>query len=111
MMVCIDFNMNCLIFLGFDFVLVVNFDFLKKVYDVGIEKGLYVCVGNVLIVDVFYCESMDIVKKFGDYGVLVVEMEIIVFYILVVKYGVNVLFVLIVSDYIFIGEEIIFEEC
>lgn len=45
------------------------------------------------------------------YGVLVVEMEIMVLYMLVVKYGCNVLLVLIVSDYIFIGEEIMLEEC
>ncbi len=38
-------------------------------------KGLHVRVGNVLTADVFYRESMDIVKKLGDYGVLAVEME------------------------------------
>lgn len=73
-------------------------------------KGLHVRVGNVLTADVFYRESMDIVKKLGDYGVLAVEMETTALYTLAAKYGVNALSVLTVSDHIFTGEETTSEE-
>ncbi len=58
----------------------------------------------------FYRESMDIVKKLGDYGVLAVEMETTALYTLAAKYGVNALSVLTVSDHIFTGEETTSEE-
>ena len=57
-----------------------------------------------------YRESMDIVKKLGDYGVLAVEMETTALYTLAAKYGVNALSVLTVSDHIFTGEETTSEE-
>lgn len=58
----------------------------------------------------FYRESMDMVKKLGDYGVLAVEMETTALYTLAAKYGVNALSVLTVSDHIFTGEETTSEE-
>ena len=62
MTACTDSNMNRLTFPGFDFAPAANFDLLKKA-DAGTEKGLHVRVGNVLTADVFYRESMDIVKN------------------------------------------------
>lgn len=110
MTTCTDSNMNRLTFPGFDFAPCANFDLLKKAYDAGTEKGLQVRVGNVLTADVFYRESMDMVKKLGDYGVLAVEMETTALYTLAAKYGVNALSVLTVSDHIFTGEETTAEE-
>ncbi|WP_242217210.1 purine-nucleoside phosphorylase [Bacillus cereus group sp. BfR-BA-01380] len=110
MTTCTDSNMNRLTFPGFDFAPCANFDLLKKAYDAGIEKGLHIRVGNVLTADVFYRESMDMVKKLGDYGVLAVEMETTALYTLAAKYGVNALSVLTVSDHIFTGEETTAEE-
>ncbi|MEI4800730.1 purine-nucleoside phosphorylase [Bacillus sp. NPDC077411] len=110
MTTCTDSNINRLTFPGFDFAPCANFDLLKKAYDAGIEKGLHVRVGNVLTADVFYRESMDMVKKLGDYGVLAVEMETTALYTLAAKYGVNALSVLTVSDHIFTGEETTAEE-
>ena len=110
MTACTDSNMNRLTFPGFDFAPAANFDLLKKAYDAGTEKGLHVRVGNVLTADVFYRESMDMVKKLGDYGVLAVEMETTALYTLAAKYGVNALSVLTVSDHIFTGEETTSEE-
>ncbi|MFX3624720.1 MAG: purine-nucleoside phosphorylase [Ectobacillus sp.] len=107
---CTDSNINRLTFPGFDFAPCANFDLLKKAYDAGIEKGLSVRVGNVLTADVFYRESMDMVKKLGDYGVLAVEMETTALYTIAAKYGVNALSVLTVSDHIFTGEETTAEE-
>ncbi|ENQ3104730.1 purine-nucleoside phosphorylase [Bacillus sp. JJ864] len=110
MTACTDSNINRLTFPGFDFAPCANFDLLKKAYDAGIEKGLHIRVGNVLTADVFYRESMDMVKKLGDYGVLAVEMETTALYTLAAKYGVNALSVLTVSDHIFTGEETTAEE-
>ncbi|MDC2865986.1 purine-nucleoside phosphorylase [Bacillus sp. BP-3] len=110
MTACTDSNLNRLVFPGFDFAPCANFDLLKKAYDAGIEKGLHIRVGNVLTADVFYRESMDMVKKLGDYGVLAVEMETTALYTLAAKYGVNALSVLTVSDHIFTGEETTAEE-
>lgn len=107
---CTDSNVNRLTFPGFDFAPCANFDLLKKAYEAGIEKSLHVRVGNVLTADVFYRESMDMVKKLGDYGVLAVEMETTALYTLAAKYGVNALSVLTVSDHIFTGEETTAEE-
>ncbi|MEI4830430.1 purine-nucleoside phosphorylase [Bacillus sp. FJAT-53711] len=110
MTACTDSNINRLTFPGFDFAPCANFDLLKKAYDAGVEKGLHIRVGNVLTADVFYRESMDMVKKLGDYGVLAVEMETTALYTLAAKYGVNALSVLTVSDHIFTGEETTAEE-
>ncbi|MFC7370391.1 purine-nucleoside phosphorylase [Fictibacillus iocasae] len=110
MTTCTDSRMNHLIFPGFDFAPCADFDLLKKAYDAGLEKGLSVRVGNVLTADTFYRESMDMVKKLGDYGVLAVEMETTALYTLAAKYGRNALSILTVSDHIFTGEETTSEE-
>ncbi|MFD0768586.1 purine-nucleoside phosphorylase [Bacillus sp. CGMCC 1.60114] len=110
MTACTDSNINRLTFPGFEFAPCANFDLLKKAYDAGVEKGLHIRVGNVLTADVFYRESMDMVKKLGDYGVLAIEMETTALYTLAAKYGVNALSVLTVSDHIFTGEETTAEE-
>jgi purine-nucleoside phosphorylase len=107
---CTDSNLNRLTFPGFDFAPCANFDLLKKAYDAATEAGLSVHVGNILTADVFYRESMDMVKKLADYGVLAVEMETTALYTLAAKYGVNALSVLTVSDHIFTGEETTAEE-
>lgn len=59
---CTDSSINRLTFPGFDFSPCANFDLLRKAYEAGIGKGLYVRVGNVLTADIFYRESMDMVK-------------------------------------------------
>ncbi|MDG4656046.1 purine-nucleoside phosphorylase [Ectobacillus antri] len=107
---CTDSNMNRLIFPGFDFAPCADFNLLKKAYDAGVAKGLTLRVGNILTADVFYRESMDIVKKLGDYGVLAVEMETTALYTLASKFSVHALSVLTVSDHIFTGEETTAEE-
>jgi purine-nucleoside phosphorylase len=107
---CTDSNINRLTFPGFDFAPCANFDLLKTAYEAGTQKGLHVRVGNVLSADVFYRESMDPIKKLGEYGVLAVEMETTALYTLAAKYGVNALSILTVSDHIFTGEETTAEE-
>ncbi|UOY92112.1 purine-nucleoside phosphorylase [Ectobacillus sp. JY-23] len=107
---CTDSNMNRLTFPGFDFAPCANFDLLKKAYEAGVEQNLKVRVGNVLTADVFYRESMDMVKKLGEYGVLAVEMETTALYTLAAKYDAKALSILTVSDHIFTGEETTAEE-
>ncbi|UOY93524.1 purine-nucleoside phosphorylase [Ectobacillus sp. JY-23] len=107
---CTDSNMNRLTFPGFDFAPCADFNLLKKAYDAGVAKGLNLRVGNILTADVFYRESMDMVKKLGDYGVLAVEMETTALYTLASKFGARALSVLTVSDHIFTGEETTAEE-
>ncbi|WP_299090905.1 purine-nucleoside phosphorylase [uncultured Metabacillus sp.] len=110
MTACTDSNINRLTFPGIDFAPCASFDLLKKAYDSGVEKGLFVRAGNVLTADIFYRDSMEIVEKLAAYGVLAVEMETTALYTLAAKYGVNALSILTVSDHIFTGEETSAEE-
>lgn len=110
MTACTDSNVNRLNFPGFDFAPCANFELLQKAYQVGKDKGMPIRVGNVLSADVFYRDSMDMVEKLGNYGVLAVEMEATGLYTLAAKYGVNALAILTVSDHIFTGEETTAEE-
>lgn len=105
MTACTDSNMNHLTFPGFDYAPCASFSLLKDAYDAARNKNLNVRVGNVLTADVFYRESMDMVKKLGEYGVLAVEMETTALYTIAAKYGVQALSVLTVSDHIFTGED------
>ncbi|WP_088103098.1 purine-nucleoside phosphorylase [Halalkalibacter urbisdiaboli] len=105
MTACTDSNINRFTFPGIDFAPCTNFDLLRKAYDAGVEKGLSVRAGNVLTADIFYRDSMEIIEKLGDYGVLAVEMETTALYTLAAKYSVNALSILTVSDHIFTGEE------
>ncbi|MED1471122.1 purine-nucleoside phosphorylase [Bacillus salipaludis] len=105
-----DSNTNRMAFPGIDYAPCANFNLLQNAYQAGTQKGMEIKVGNVLSADVFYRDSMDIVKKLADYGVLAVEMETTALYTLAAKYGVNSLSILTVSDHIFTGEETTAEE-
>ena len=106
-----DSNINRLTFPGIDFAPSADFQLLHNAYQNGIEMGMTnLKAGNVLSADVFYRDSMEIVKKLGDYGVLAVEMETTALYTLAAKYGVSALSILTVSDHIFTGEDTTAEE-
>ncbi|WP_416826782.1 purine-nucleoside phosphorylase [Ectobacillus polymachus] len=105
MTACTDSNINRLTFPGFDYAPCADFALLKQAYDAASSKNMNVSVGNVLTADVFYRESMDMVKKLGDYGVLAVEMETTALYTIAAKYGAQALSILTVSDHIFTGED------
>lgn len=87
-----------------DFAPLANFDLLKTAYEVGIEKGMNMKVGNVLSADRFYNEELD-KKKLADYGVLAVEMEAAGLYTLAAKYNRKALAILTISDHLLTGEE------
>lgn len=107
---CTDSNINRLTFPGFDYSPCASFELLQKAYQTGKQQGAKLRVGNVLTADVFYRESMEMVEKLGNYGVLAVEMETTALYTLASKYNANALSILTVSDHIFTGEETTAEE-
>ncbi|WP_414838413.1 purine-nucleoside phosphorylase [Carnobacterium sp. TMP28] len=87
-----------------DFAPLANFELLKTAYDIGMEKGMSMKVGNVLSADRFYNEELD-KKKLADYGVLAVEMEAAGLYTLAAKYDRKALTILTISDHLITGEE------
>ncbi|NRD79488.1 purine-nucleoside phosphorylase [Bacillus sp. BRMEA1] len=105
-----DSNANRQVFQGVDYAPCAHFPLLQKAYHSGVEKGLEMKAGNVLSADLFYRDSMEIVEKLANYGVLAVEMETSALYTLAAKFGVNALSILTVSDHIFTGEETTAEE-
>jgi purine-nucleoside phosphorylase len=104
-----DSQMNRLTFGGVDYAPTANFDLLKKAYDVGVEKGLNLKVGNVFTADMFYNDNSEL-EKWAKYGILAVEMETAALYTIAAKFGRNALSVLTVSDHILTGEETTSEE-
>lgn len=110
MFILIDFNINNRKFNGVNFFFIVNFELFLMVLKVVEEKNIKIKVGNVLISDEFYSDNSDYYKKWVDFGVLVVEMEIVGLYILVVKYKVKVFFILIILDLLVSLEIISVEE-
>lgn len=105
-----DSNINRLTFPGVDYAPCADFELLTNAYAIGTQQGIHIKAGNVLSADVFYRDSMDLVQKLGDYGVLAVEMETAALYTLAAKYGVRALSILTVSDHIFTGEDTTAEE-
>lgn len=102
-------KMNEIIFDGIDYAPTANFDLLLKAYNVGVEKGLNLQVGNVFTEDVFYNEYSDH-EKWAQHGVLAVEMEASALYTLAAKFGRQALAILTVSDHILTGEATSSEE-
>lgn len=100
-----DSAVNHGVFPNIDYAPTANFALLKRAYEIGTERGVRLQVGSVLSADVFYRDSMDIMKKLAGYGVLAVEMETTALYTLAAKYDAQALTILTVSDHVFTGEE------
>ncbi|RYL93172.1 purine-nucleoside phosphorylase [Sporolactobacillus sp. THM19-2] len=100
-----DSAINHTVFPNMDFAPTANFELLNTAYHLGKEMGVNLRAGNILSADVFYRDTMDIMKKLADYGVLAVEMETTALYTLAAKYGARALTILTVSDHIFTGED------
>ncbi|MGZ7443934.1 purine-nucleoside phosphorylase [Paenibacillus sp. TH7-28] len=107
---CTDSSMNRHVFGGFDFSPIASFPLLKTAYELGIQKGLKLHVGNIFSSDMFYRDDTTVTKLLMKYGVLGVEMETTALYTLAAKYGVNALTILTVSDHLLTGEETTSEE-
>lgn len=104
-----DSQMNRLTFGGVDFAPTADFELLKNAYDVGLERGLNLKVGNIFTADQFYNDNAEF-EKWAQYGILAVEMETTALYTLAAKFGRQALSVLTVSDHILTGEETTAEE-
>jgi purine-nucleoside phosphorylase len=104
-----DSQMNRLTFNGIDYAPTANFDLLYRAYQVGVEKGLQLKVGNVMTADMFYNDNAEH-EKWAQYQMLAIEMESSALYTLAAKYGRKALSVLTVSDHIITGEATTAEE-
>ncbi|MFD2445695.1 purine-nucleoside phosphorylase [Bacillus sp. CGMCC 1.16607] len=104
-----DSQINRLTFGGIDFAPTANFELLKNAYDIGLQKGLNLKVGNVFTADLFYNDSADL-EKWAQHGILALEMETTALYTMAAKFGRQALSVLTVSDHILTGEETTSEE-
>jgi purine-nucleoside phosphorylase len=105
-----DSNINKIRFYGMDYASTANFDLLKKAYDIALEKDISVKVGSVLTTDTFYNDDPNSWKHWANYGILAVEMETAALYTLAVKFKVNALSILTVSDSLVTREETTSEE-
>jgi len=105
-----DSNINKIRFYGMDYTSTANFDLLKRAYDIALEKGISVKVGSVLTTDTFYNDDPNSWKHWANYGILAVEMETAALYTLAVKFKVNALSILTVSDSLVTREETTSEE-
>lgn len=106
-----DSQANQLIFKGIDYAPLADFHLLKNAYDIGVQKGMNVQVGNVFTSDSFYRENArETNELLARYKVLAVEMETSALYTLAAKFNRQALSVLTVSDHIITGEETSAEE-
>lgn len=102
--VCIDFKVNCICFKDYDFVVIVDYKMVKVVEEVVKVCGIDVKVGNLFFVELFYMLDFFMFDVMDKYGIVGVEMEVVGIYGVVVEYGVKVLVICIVFDYIKMGE-------
>ncbi|MBY7143966.1 purine-nucleoside phosphorylase [Virgibacillus sp. NKC19-3] len=101
-----DSQLNRMVFNGIDYAPLADFDLLKNAYDVGVEKGMNLQVGNVFTSDTFYRDNAkEINELLAKYKVLAIEMETSALYTLAAKFDRQALSVLTVSDHILTGEE------
>jgi purine-nucleoside phosphorylase len=105
-----DSQVNKLRFQGMDYAPTASFPLLKKAYDVALEQGIDVNVGNVLSTDTFYYDDPDYWKLWANYGVLAVEMETSALYTLAARFQVHALSILTVSDCLVTGQKATSEE-
>lgn len=106
-----DSQMNRLVFDHIDYSPIADFELLKSAYEIGVEKGLDIRVGNIFTSDNFYRENAEHVHSLlAKYNVLAVEMETTALYTLAAKFGCRALSILTVSDHIITGEETTAEE-
>jgi purine-nucleoside phosphorylase len=103
-------HINKIRFNGMDYAPTVDFNLLKKAYDIALEKNISVKIGSVLTSDTFYQDDPNSWKHWANYGVLAVEMETAALYTLAAKFKVNALSILTVSDSLVTREETTSEE-
>jgi len=106
-----DSQINRMVFNGIDYAPLADFSLLKDAYDIGVEKGLPMQVGNVFTSDTFYRDNAKETNELlAAYKVLAIEMETTALYTLAAKFNAQALSILTVSDHILTGEETTSEE-
>lgn len=88
---------------------IADFSLLEKAYTASKNKNINVKVGNVLTSDYFYEEYPE-PQKWGEMGVLAVEMETAALYMNAARAGKNALSILTISDSLVTKEETTAEE-
>jgi len=88
---------------------IASFSLLQKANLIATHKNLTVKVGNVLTSDCFY-EEYPKPQKWGDMGILAVEMETAALYMNAARAGKNALSILTISDSLVTKEETTAEE-
>ncbi|MGM8365172.1 purine-nucleoside phosphorylase [Virgibacillus sp. W0181] len=106
-----DSQVNRMIFSGIDYAPLADFKLLKTAYEIGMNKGKDIQVGNVFTSDTFYRDNGEQVNDLlAKYNVLAVEMETTALYTLAAKYNCKALSILTVSDHAVTGEATSAEE-
>jgi purine-nucleoside phosphorylase len=105
MSACTDSSFNKLRFQGMDYAPTASFRLLKNAYDVAMNKGIAVKVGNILSSDNFYNADPELWKLWAAYGVLAIEMESAALYTIAARHHAEALTILTVSDSLVTGEE------
>lgn len=106
-----DSQTNRITFSQIDFAPIADFHLLKKAYEISVDKGLAVNVGNVFTSDSFYRDNPEKWNQLlASYNVLAVEMETTALYTLAAKFNCQALSILTVSDHVISGEQTTAEE-
>ena len=100
-----DSQTNKLRFNGTDYAPAASFELLLRAYQVAKELGIDAHVGGVFSADTFYYDNPNWWKIWAEYGALVCEMETNALYTLAIKFKVDALSVLTVSDSLVTDEE------
>lgn len=77
---------------------IASYELLKKAEHSASELGLKTLVGNIFSTDSFYNYDKSEIIKWGDFGILALEMEAAALYINAAKTGKNALCIVTVTD-------------
>jgi purine-nucleoside phosphorylase len=97
-------------FINCDYSPTANFDLFMKAALYAKQNNIPIKAGNVLSSDQFYEDDFNNYKKWGNFGVLCVEMEAAGLYTIAAKFNVKALAILTISDSLVTGETTTAEE-
>ena len=93
-----------------DFAVCADFDLLVTAYEAAKASNIPCVGGPILSSDTFYGPDPDEWKVWAQYGILAVEMECSTLYALALRYGIQALGILSVSDHLVTHDEISADE-
>lgn len=102
---CTDSNYAASFKLDGTFAPIADFSLLRRAVEVAEKMNLNFAVGNLFSSDVFYRDAAD-TMKWGELGVLAVEMESASLYMNAAKAGKKALCICTISDTVFSGEKL-----